>query len=404
MRPIFTLILMLAVGLITGQVDSIGANKNIRKKNFVFPSYRYINKSNHQMGVIFTNVRLGASNNFKTNIQYWVEPMYNFDKKIVGLGAVSKKWLSEGTIKAIEPMLSIKRFPFFKNESLNYVLDYTKYNASTKFYFENEFYKTKTLTIARIDIYEKFALFSSSTNYKIKVLNTQINRLEYVSSIVDGDNFGQRFYLKIDNARYKNPFDTYNKFTRLDINYTTFWKINKSKQFSLSFFIGYFIQNDNRDKRSFSNDIVKGSIALSQQGFNDYAYDKNFVSRKSSAGMWDNQISTSSGGGFKYASSINSSLGMTNDFAYAINTSVNLPGSDNWLKTAAYFDIGAYKVDKMNYLYSAGISFDFNEIMQLYVPLINSSAISQNYRNNNLTIFEKINYQIKLVHHFTNRT
>ncbi len=399
-----TFLFLFICHLALGQETVKPKNDSTEKSILLLPSYRYINKNNHLVGLIVTNVKFDQGNDSTSQFKFWIEPMFQIKESFAGKVAVSNKWVTKGFFKAIEPFISFKQFPYFKNEKLDYILNYKKYRFDTKFYLTEANCECFTFTISRIGINERFALFSTTTIYSFKNLTTNINRIELVKSTETEKDFGYAIDFKIDNAQYKDVFDRSNKFTRMDFRYSTYWKIGNHKNFNFSFYLGYFLQNDNRQARNFSNVITKGSISLSQQGFNDYGYDENFVSRASNAGLWDNQISTSSGGGFKYASSINSSLGMTNDLAYAINTSVNLPGTSNWLKTAAYFDIGAYKVDKINYLYSAGISLDFNEILQLYVPLVNHSAIAQNYRDSKLSFFERINYQVKLVHHFTNRT
>lgn len=404
MRQAFIIVLLHLSVLCFGQKDSLHRALLNNDPHIVVPTYRYISKGSHQVGLLMTNTYLKEIKPDDTSLKYWAEPMYNFDKKIVGAGALSKKWLLNGMIKAIEPTIAVRRFPFFKNENLDYALDYTKARISTKFYLVNEAYNSKSITLSRIGVYEKFALFSGPTDYVFKYLNTQINRIEYNASNTGDENFGTKLYLKLDNVKYKLPFEDQNsKFTRLDLRYTSFWKIDKSKFFNLSFYIGYFLQNDNRKVKSYSNEIIKGSISLAQQGFTDYAYDENFVARRSNAGFWDNQVSNFNGGGFKYAPSNTSSLGLTNDYAFAMNASVNLPGSGRTIQTSAYFDVGGYKTDELKYLYSAGLSIGINKLIQFYIPVINSKAITQNYADANLSFFERISYKLRVVHHFTNK-
>jgi hypothetical protein len=403
MRQVFIAVLLHLCVMSFGQSDSLRHTVFNKSPRSIVPSYRYISNGNHQMGLLMTNTYFRELKPYDTALKYWAEPMYNFDKKMVGTGALSKKWLTKGVFQAIEPIVAIRRFPFFKNDNLNYVLDYYKGRISTKFYLKNEACNSKSITLSRIGIYEKFALFNSSTDYSFKQINTQINRLEYNTRNAEIESFGTSFYLKLDNVKYKNLLDEYSKFTRLDMSYLSFWEIGKHKFFKLSFYIGYFLQNDNRTVKSYSNEIVKGSIALAQQGFTDYAYDENFVARRSNVGIWDNQVSNINGGGFKFAPSINSSLGLTNDYAFAMNASVNLPGSGRTIHTSAYFDIGGYKQDNVKYLYSAGLSIGINKLIQFYIPVINSKDISRNYTDAKLSFFERISYKIRAVHHFTNK-
>ncbi len=401
MRLTFFLIFFCQV--IFGQQSIDQKIDSAKNKTLVLPSYRYINLNNHLAGLIVTNVKLRESNDPLSKFKFWVEPLFHFGESFAGLVAVSNKWKTKGIFKSIEPSISYKQFPYFKNEKLGYVLNYNKYRFDAKFYLEDQNCDCFYLTLSRIGISERFAKFTNTNAFTFSNLSTAINRIEMHKEWNDNDDYGYAFNMKIDNAYYKDPFDLPNTFTRLDLRYTAFWKIKNYKQFKVSFYLGYFLQNDHRNAFSFSNEIVKGSIALSQQGFNDYAYDENFASRQSNAGLWDNQISNFSGGGFKYASSFNNNLGLSNDLAFAINSSVNLPGTGNLIKTAAYFDLGGYKVGKINYLYSGGFSIDYNDVIQLYLPLISSNSISQSYRTG-ISFFEKINYKIKLVHHFTNRT
>ncbi len=377
------------------------------KKDYtISPSYRYINAKNHLLGIIYTNVNWYeelAIDSLK-RFNYLVETYYGLkSKNINGLGAVSYRFDTKGVFKAIEPILAIRRFATFTNLDKNYVLDYNKYRLSAKFHLNKTLDNESSITISRIGIAEKFANFTSANDFTFDHLNTNINRISFSKENNYDDAYWRSFDIVIDNVSYENPFKVKKKFTRMDINYFNAWTISECKVFSINLYGGYFLQNDNRNVSSFSNELVKGSIALSQQGFNDYAYDENFVSRRNTNDFWDNQISTA-GGGFKFAPSNNNALGLTNDYAFALNADVNLPGTGKVIKTHAYLDIGGYKSGTMKYLYSSGLKLSIRNICAIYLPIINSGAINQNYKDNKLSFLERINYQLKFSHHFTGKT
>jgi hypothetical protein len=147
--------------------------------------------------------------------------------------------------------------------------------------------------------------------------------------------------------------------------------------------------------------LTKGSIALIQHGFNDYTYDEFYFSRQNQNQLFDDQVSMVNGGGFKTPVGSAHSIGMSNNFAAAVNFSADLPIMKSWSPFRIYFDIGTYSTYtgdafKNNVMYNGGLSFHLKDILAIHFPLVYSEELGNIYKGQHKTFFSKISFSMNL--------
>ena len=118
------------------------------------------------------------------------------------------------------------------------------------------------------------------------------------------------------------------------------WMYRPNKNFYFRVFTSGFLTNTNKDVLG----RTLGSIALIYDGVSDYIYDEYFFSRQNQNLLYDDQVSLVNGGGFKTPVGSQFSIGTSNNFAAALNTSIDLPFRQSWFPIRAYFDIGTASV------------------------------------------------------------
>ena len=382
-------------GFIKG-VSLVEINKmRTRKKWYKFlPIYRYMDDNMHMVGYKYTNI-----NSYNKSWRYIIQPMYSFENDLLGYLEISKKMQpKKGLLSSVLPMLSYRKSHYFKNADRKYTLDYHKISPSISFYFNQKKHIKKELVFQYTHIIEEYATLTA-TEYSISHLPSNLLRIKYsgerekpLSSIA--------YWTELDQFNYISTMDQKTKhFTKISGAFTKSWLTSPTKSFVIRFFASYFLKNDGRESTNFSNAFTKGSISLIHQGQNDYAYDELFVTRKNQTGIFNNQVS-SHGGGFKNAPSSSSSAGLSNDFAFAINTYYHLPISYKNIKTGLYLDAGGYRtwnkgLATMQYLYSGGFFLNIGNKIEFYLPLLNHKDITQNYVDSKQSFFGRWSFNIK---------
>lgn len=134
-------------------------------------------------------------------------------------------------------------------------------------------------------------------------------------------------------------------------------------------FAGKFIYNNSTSSRyNFRSD--------GQHGRNDYTYDEVFPARNATQGMWMNQFVANQG-----ALKIGTANGQSIDWLTAFNLKASLPIPIIHL----FADVALSKNPAMDavFLYDAGISIPmFRGIAEVYLPLVWSSVIKDEYKAN----------------------
>lgn len=180
---------------------------------------------------------------------------------------------------------------------------------------------------------------------------------------------------------YKKLDDNAGSYIKLSSSYSYKYQFAKSKFLKFRIFGAYFLANSERQSASYANQLVRGSIALTSQGYTDQLYDEFYLGRNLQSGFLSRQIHFGEGN-FKNALTSAYNLGLSNHFAFAINFEIDTP-----LKLKPYLDVGYYAsklseeaefVNKT--LYSIGFAIELiDETLAIYIPLINSQEIKDIY-------------------------
>ncbi|MBK8700628.1 MAG: hypothetical protein IPN29_14295 [Saprospiraceae bacterium] len=368
-----------------------------RKPRSIYPVYRYTDKGNHMVGLYYSNM-------FKAGqkVHVILNPHFSFKNDFTWRLAVGGNYITKKSkITLITPSLTYSKFHYFTNEKDNYTLAYHRISPSLRLKFKGR----KWLNFNYVHILERNALYTAE-GIEFNTLPSSLYRLAFqqesrkpLSNLV--------WWTELDHLRYKTVLGEEKMFTKFTTSIKNSWKISTKKNFQLRLFAAYFLQNDGRESSNFSDFITKGSIALIHQGQNDYAYDELFVARKNQDGIFDNQVS-SKGGGFKNAPANTSSLGESNDFAYAINCTWDFFAPAHDTRAFVFGDWGGYRqwqgdAWKMKNLYSAGLGFTLKDKITFYLPLINHADINQNYRDNDLGFLKRWSFQFLFKDYYSGR-
>ena len=180
---------------------------------------------------------------------------------------------------------------------------------------------------------------------------------------------------------YNKLDDDRGSYLKLSSSYSYKYQFAKSKFLKFRIFGAYFLANSERQSASYANQLVRGSIALTSQGYTDQLYDEFYVGRNMQSGLLSRQIHLGEGN-FKNALTSAYNLGLSNHFAFAINFEIDTP-----IKLKPYLDVGYYAsklseeaefVNKT--LYSIGFAIELiDETLGIYIPLINSQEIKDVY-------------------------
>ena len=163
----------------------------------------------------------------------------------------------------------------------------------------------------------------------------------------------------------------------------------RRKSIDFRFFVGAFLSNSEREASSVSNRNTRGSLVMTKEGTNDYAYDDFYFGRSEQTGIWAQQISLEEGG-FKNPFGGTVATGQSNNLLVSLNVKADLPFKlPLRIPLKPYFDIGYYDDARPiasdatfedQLMYSGGFMFDFFDgIFGVYFPLVNSKNINTVY-------------------------
>lgn len=337
--------------------------------------------------------------------KYALIPAYSFStKKWVGQAWVSQdQMIQSEKIKKIQYNISFKTFDFNRNDRLNYSQRFIKTEPAIELHFKNSknCCNKSLLRYRFIWLQEQYPEFEFSN---FKALNNEhsiIQKLEYENS---NDEFlsNQAFNVSLEYQQYSGFRSDAEKYLKLTASFNKKWMIDNEKFLNIRFFGSGFILNTARTINSFANPFSRGTIALIHQGFNDYLYDEFFASRQNQNGKFANQVSLLSGGGFKTPVGSAYSIGMSNNFALAVNLSTDLPMKLPWfLPVKPYFDAGIYSVNesdgfKTKHIWNSGLMLNFEEIFSINIPLIYSKELGNTVRSAHPGFLGRVNFSLHL--------
>lgn len=328
-----------------------------------------------------------------------VSPMYSFrNKKLLGQGWIQYDKANrdnESNLDYTRFRLDLKTFDMDFNEKWDYTLRYFKTDPSVQFQFRHADTTgiTSALSFRCIMIFEDQPVFMKGSFIGLKNKSSFIPQLQYEWAKV---------HIHTQSAlELKAEFQKYDQKNYLKLTATGAhrWSYLQDKNMGIRFFASGFMLNSERKTNSFQNQLVRGSIALIQHGFNDYTYDEYFLSRQNQSGFQDRQVSISQGGGFKTPVGSAHSTGMSNNYAASINLYVDAPFKASWLPLQAYFDLGLYSRYQggrfvSNTMYNGGLALNYSDVLCIYFPFIYSEELSNIYKEVHPDFFSKISFGI----------
>ncbi len=173
------------------------------------------------------------------------------------------------------------------------------------------------------------------------------------------------------------------------------------KKISIRAFGGYFLDNSGRNAGSIFGVRTRGSLGIVEQGFNDYKLEDFYFGRSESTGLFSQQITPNSEGGFKVPLAGRTDIGFSNDYLLAFNFKTDLPIP---LPIKPYFDVAYYdaKVTTLGpfqptWVYSGGLALELGDYAGIYFPLpfLTSTALN-NILEERGDYFSRISFHLNL--------
>ena len=384
----------------------IGSNyDNDSGSIYILPLPIYNDNDRFMPSVLFTNTGKYSTNHLK----YYLLPAYSFtNKKFVGEGRLSwENILPKGSVNRMVIDGGVKTYDFNRNEKWDYSQRYIRLDPGVSIIFRHSDGLTGSrLTARAFYIHEQYPEFTSQGNFeKLTGQWSRIYRVTYdhnhktmFSSL--------RFFTSLEQQGY-TALDKNQNYLKLTQSIRASWMYGYKKSIDVSIFAAGFITNTVRKSASYQNFFARGSIALIHQGFNDYTYDEVFVSRQNQNRFYDRQVSMVSGGGFKTPLGSASGLGMSNNWAAAINLTSDLPANlPSWMPLKLYFDVGTFSTYstadekfKNNFIFNGGILLNFYNRVTVHFPLVFSRDLGNAYSEGHNNILSKISFGINLNGH-----
>ncbi|MBP9195744.1 MAG: hypothetical protein KBF57_13755 [Saprospiraceae bacterium] len=366
------------------------------EKSF-YPTYRYTDKGNHMVGFLLHNTTKG-----RQPFYYFLNPYFSFKNDFNwSLGIMKPFKVKNSWVSQISPQITYRKYHYFTNDIDDYNLSYHRISPRVKLNLK----KHRWINVEYAYIAEQLAYYEGR-DIRFDYQNSHLYRLWYDQE-KKTTLYCWKLWTNLEHFRYTNILNEAQNFTKLTASFTQNWRTSMTRNFRARIFVSKFLQNDQRTSNNYSDFITKGSIALIQQGRNDYAYDELYIARRNQNGSFTNQTGDL-GGGFKNAPSTTSSLGLSNDFAMSINLDYDLFKIYRSIAAFAYGDAGLYRQGndvkwETKNLYSAGLGLTIGKYLTVYLPLINHRDINNNYRDENLGFFERWSFQLNYTEKFTGR-
>jgi len=369
-----------------------GIQSRNKRDLFYFPHAAFNAYDKLMLGVGFYNSSFPPK-----GFRFAFAPAYSFNaKQLVGFGLLEKDLLfdSERFRKGIASF-GFKRYNYFDN---GYQLHYAKFTPELRFYFKTDplVKTTKSLSLRVINLIEEYPIFNEES-VSFDETYSLYSELKYSSN-------GQdvlapvNFSASLEYGNYDGFSGARENFLKISSEYAYAYQFVKSKFFKFRLFGGYFLMNSQRESGSMASRFARGSFSLMSQGFTDYKYDETYLGRTNQTGVESRQISLTDGG-FKDSPGSSYRIGLSNDYALAMNVKTDFP-FDVKIPIKLYFDMGAVSTKstavqelKSKAYYSGGLAFEFlDETIGIYLPLVQSTEISDSYLDR--TFLQKISFTV----------
>lgn len=210
------------------------------------------------------------------------------------------------------------------------------------------------------------------------------------------------YRIDLDFENYNTPFEEVKKsYLRLSTKLKKEIWIAEDSKFSMRLFGGYFLLNDLRQSSNYADEFARASFALSAQGFSDFRFDDYYFGRSNQSGFLSRQVEIADGG-FKNAFGSSQKIGMSNDWMISVNLKTELPwGILRKVRIQPFLDMALSSAKDFSnqdlqtrFYYSAGILWEAENAIGIYVPLFYSDELKQAYNDRN--ILSRISFRISL--------
>lgn len=380
-----------------------GQNNSFTKDLYLCPVPMFNDNDKFMAGVIISN----TDENIR-NFRWSVIPAYSFsNKKWVGQARMSYDIIrDESNIERIRLTGSFKSYDFNRSNNFNYSQRYIKFDPSVSLIFRSTTpgcNKASQLRYRFVYLREQYPVFRDGNFEKLAPENPVIHRIEYEKS-GGGVLAPYRLNSNIEFQSYTGGFSNENqRYLKITAAFEQGIMYDANKSFHIRLFGSAFLMNTQRDVNSYANNLVRGSIALIHQGFNDYLYDEYFASRQNQGGSFSSQVSLENGGGFKTAVGSAYSIGMSNNMAFAVNMSADLPFNLPFnLPLKPYFDFGIYSVPtregkmEMRNMWNGGLMINFENLLSIHFPLVYSTELKNTVLSERGGFLNQISFMINL--------
>lgn len=376
-------------------------NGATREINFL-PTLAYNTSDGGMVGLALYNSSFPPK-----RLKWLVSPAYGLSSgKVVGEGWVSyDQFLDHPRLFKLTYGVNAKSYAFQNSESLAKTLSYMRISPSAKLAFRHDQAKQirSSITFQPVFLQEEAFRFEGENEVFIDNNNSLLWRLRY-----QYENSWKlsptSIYAQLEQQSYKNVVGENHNYLKLTASLSKSYHYAPTQKINFRLWGSYFLLNTQRQSSNYDGAIAKGSNALIYQGFNDYAYDHYFFNRSNQGVTFDNQVSNA-GGGFKTSLGSQYNVGQSNDLALALNISSDLPiKMPKFLPLKLFLDIGyvttkGTSTDELSgtTIYSGGVMLSyFDDSFSIHLPLFNSSAISEIYDTEGLSLLGKISFKLDL--------
>ena len=299
--------------------------------------------------------------------------------------------------------INARSFHHNDNEEFDYELRYAKLQPYIAYSFKPNFKHPTTHNLSyHLTTYkaERFNFETESKEWNRAAYNHQLKyKMDKVTTL-----FPHSVELMLEYESYENTVGQDHDYLNLSLEWDSKFMYANQKNIGLRVYYSKFLSNSQRNVGSTNNSLVRGTRSLSYQGFTDN-YEELFFGRSDQSSVWTQQVLMREGG-FKYTTGSSfGNLGQSNDYIASVNLTLDLPiRLPDFLPLSFYFDAGIYNSKptsagafEAKSLYSGGIQLSFlDDIVEVYIPIINSSQIDEAYRSLDASFFRKIGFNINL--------
>ena len=335
------------------------------------------------------------------NLKWNITPFYGLQSK----NLVGQSWISYDTrpksdkIKKIQYRIGVKSFTLFRNDENDNTRRYLRIDPSISIHHNHSpaSRKYSKTTLRQLWVGTE-ALGEGITGLTQNISRLTHNRYNF--DVLQPN----ELEVELEYNRYKNSLFPPSNYLKLSLDYRHGFLFKEHKRFDVRFFAAGFLKNTKRESSTYNDILTRGSIALLSQGFTDYSYDDYFLDRQGQGTTRAYRQIGFHGGGFKDALGSADDLGQSNDFAMAINLKSHLPFGPPKLPLKLFFDTGYARTKSFGdqeltgeLFYSGGVMFEISDgLLGIYLPLIASNNISDNYVRNNRSFLSRITFSMDL--------